>query len=138
MTMTLPLSHTGRMQSRNLVTPNSVLPLPAYLKKGAYIRITKMRACPGGAPACPHPIYSPGAWSNILSLPVAYWMEGFLLADVLKRDCIRLNRRVRDGVVVRGVFTSTKICAVNEDEVTTYNSVYRLELATPFIPGLWS
>jgi hypothetical protein len=97
-----------------------------------------MRACPGGAPACPRPIYSPGAWSNILSLPVAYWMEGLLLADIVKRDCIRLDRRVRDGVVVRDVFTSTKICAVNEDEVTTYNSVYRLELMTPCIPGLWS
>jgi hypothetical protein len=126
------------MQSRNLIPPNSVLPLPAYLRKGAYIRLTKMRACPGGAPACPRPIYSPGAWTNILSLPVAYWMEGFLLADVVNRDCIRLDRRVRDGVVVRGVFTSTKICAVHEDEVTTYNSVYRLELVTPFIPGLWS
>ena len=126
------------MQNRKGAPLDLVLPLPTYLKKGAYIRITKLRASPGGAPACPRPIYSPGAWSNILSLPVAYWMEGFLLADVVKRDCIRLDRRVRDGVVVRGVFTSTKICAVNEDEVITYNSVYRLELVTPFIPGLWS
>ena len=138
MSMTLLLRHTGRMQSRNLVPPDSVLPLPANLKKDAYIRLTKMRASPGGASACPRPIYSPGAWSNILSLPVAYRMEGFLLVDVVKRDCIRLDRRVRDGVVVRGVFTSTKICSVIEDEVTTYNSVYRLELVTPFIPGLWS
>ena len=65
-------------------------------------------------------------------------MEGVLLVDVVKRDCVRLDRRVRDGVVGRGVFTSTKICAVNEDEVTTYNSVYRVELVTPFIPGLLS
>jgi hypothetical protein len=97
-----------------------------------------MRASPGGAPACPRPIYSPEAWSNILSLPVAHWMEGYLLLDVMKRDCIRLDRRVRDGVVVRGIFTSTRICAISDDEVTTYNSVYRLELVTPFIPGLWS
>jgi hypothetical protein len=126
------------MQNRKGAPLDLVLPLPTYLKKGAYIRITKLRASPGGAPACPRPIYSPGAWSNILSLPVAYWMEGYLLADVVKRDCIRLDRRVRDGVVVRGVFTSTKICAVNEDEVTTYNSVYRVELVTPSIPGLLS
>jgi hypothetical protein len=126
------------MQNRKLVPPLSLLPGPAHLKKGSYIRITKMRASLGGAPACPRPIYSPGAWNNILSLPVAYWMEGFLLDDVMKRDFIRLDRRVRDGKVVRGIFTSTKVCAVTEDEVTTFNSVYRLELATPFIPGLSS
>ena len=126
------------MQNRKGDPLELVLPLPAYLKKGAYIRITKMRANPGGAPACPRPIYSPGLWSNILSLPLAYWMEGFLLANVVKRDFIRLDRRVRDGVAVRGIFTSTRICSVNDDEVATYNSVYRIELVTPFIPGLWN
>jgi hypothetical protein len=138
MTMRSPHCHNRRMQNRILARPESLLPLADFLKKGSYVRITKLRAYPGGAPACPRPIYSPGAWSNILSLPVAYWMEGYLLVDVVERDFIRLDRRVRDGVVVRGIFTSTKICAIDDDEVATYNSVYRLELVTPFIPGLCS
>jgi hypothetical protein len=131
-------SHTGRMQKRNLAPPVTTSPLAVYLKKGAYVRLTKLRAVPGGMPACPRPIYTPGAWSNILSLPILYWMEGVLLADIVKRDFIRLHRCVRDGVVARGIFSSTPICAVSDSEVTTYNSIYLVELVTPFIPGLCS
>jgi hypothetical protein len=126
------------MQKRSVAPLISVSPVPEYLKEGAYVRLTKLRAAPGGMPACPRPIYTPGAWTNILSLPILYWMEGILVADVVKRDLIRLDRRVRDGVIARGVFSSTPICAINGNEVTTYNSIYLVELTTPFIPGLCS
>jgi hypothetical protein len=89
-------------------------------------------------PACPRPIYSPGLWKNILSLPINYWMEGILLADVIKHGAIRLDRHVRDGIVVKGIFESTRICSIGQTEMATYNSVYRLEIVTPFIPGLLS
>jgi hypothetical protein len=130
--------HSRRMQNRILARPKSLLPRANHLRKGSYVRITKLRATPGGAPACPRPIYEPGLWSEFLSLPVAYWMEGVLLADMVKRSTIRLHRCVRDGVVASGVFTSTPICDISDGEVTTYNSIYLVELVTPFIPGLCS
>ena len=85
-------------------------------------------------PACPRPIYSPGLWKDILSLPTGYWMEGVLIADVIERGAIQLDRRVRDGVMVRGIFRSTRICSIDGSEVTTYNSVYLIEEVTRQVP----
>ena len=127
-----------RMQKIQPILILSTPPSPKHLKKGAYVRVTKLRAAQGGMPACPRPIYSPGLWKDILSLPTGYWMEGVLIADVIERGAIQLDRRVRDGVVVRGIFRSTRICSIEDSEVTTYNSVYLIEEVTPFIPGLLS
>jgi len=59
-------------------------PIP-FLKQGCYVRLKKLRAAPGGAPACPWPIYAPSLWDDVLSLPVGYEMEGFLLDDLVQR-----------------------------------------------------
>ena len=48
------------------------------------------------------PLYFPGAWAGHLSLPVHYWLEGYLLRDVAPGDVIDLDRRVRQGVHIRG------------------------------------
>jgi hypothetical protein len=96
------------------------------MKKGDYVRITKIASVLGGIPACPMPLYSPGAWHGILSLPQDYWMEGVLAADVAKGDRIRLDRVVRLGVVARGFFTSSPICTIRGNEVGTYNSVWQV------------
>lgn len=117
-------------------TPSSIL--PAHLEKGAYVRITKLRVAVGGIPACPKPIYAPGLWTKALSLPLNYWMEGILVADVRKNGIIRLERRIRDGVVADGFFTSTRIYSVKGDKVRTFNSIYLIETVEPFIPGLRS
>jgi hypothetical protein len=127
-----------RMQKIQPILILSTSPSPKHLKKGAYVRVTKLRAAEGGMPACPRPIYSPGLWKDILSLPTGYWMEGVLLADVVKHGAILLRRQVRDGVKAMGVFRSTRVCSIEESEVTTYNSVYLIEEVTPFIPGLLS
>ena len=116
----------------------SASPLPRHLKKGAYVRVTKLRATEGGMPACPRPLYSPGAWHNVLSLPIGYWMEGTLLADVVKLGAILLRRRFRDGVDAQGIFRSTQICTVVDKEIMTYNSVYLIEEVTPSVAGLRS
>jgi hypothetical protein len=109
---------------------------PRHLKNGTYVRVTKIHATVGGFPPCPKPIYAPGLWTGILSLPVDYWMEGFLMADVVKNGLIRLERRVRDGTIADGFFTSTRIYSVKDDKVRTFNSIYRIETVEPFIPGL--
>ena len=102
-----------------------------FLKKGCYVRINKLRAAPGGAPACPWPIYAPSLWDDVLSLPIGYEMEGFLLDDLVQRGYIQLDRRIRNQVVRRGIFTSTRIIQIAGGEVTTYNSVYEVTAVEP-------
>jgi hypothetical protein len=111
--------------------------LPSHLRKNTYVRVTKLHATVDGIPACPKQIYEPGLWPG-LSLPINYWMEGILLADVLKNGHIRLDRRVRDSLPADGVFVSTRVCSVLNDKVRTFNSIYLIEAVEPFIPGLRS
>lgn len=94
------------------------------MKRGDYVRICKIGSAPGGIPACPMPLYSPGAWAGVLSLPYHYYMDGYLAADIVKADRIRLDRYVRHGVVARGFFTSSPICVIRGNEVQTYNSTW--------------
>jgi hypothetical protein len=94
------------------------------MKRGCYVRIEKLRATPYGLPACPLPLYFPGAWAGHLSLPVDYWLEGYLLRDVAPGDVIDLDRRVRHGLAVRGRFVSSRICSCSNAEIATVNSVY--------------
>ena len=115
------------------------------LKKGTYVQLHKLRMAPAGAPACPWPIYFPSLWDDVLSLPVGYEMEGFLLDDIVRRGYIQLDRRIRtqwrpsateprgrlDLVIVRGIFTSTRILGIAGDEVTTHNSVYAVTAIEP-------
>ena len=103
----------------------------AFLKKGCYVRLKKLRAAPGGVPACPWPIYAPSLWDDVLSLPVGYEMEGFLLDDLVQRGYIQLDRRIRNQVIRRGIFTSTRILRIAGVEVTTYNSVYEVTAVEP-------
>ena len=105
-------------------------PIP-FLKKGCYVRIKKLRAAPDGAPACPWPIYAPSLWDDVLSLPVGYEMEGFLLDDLVQRGYIQLDRRIRNQVVRRGIFTSTRVLRIAGGEVTTHNSVYEVTAVEP-------
>jgi hypothetical protein len=98
----------------------------ALIKKGGYVHITKLCAEPGGIPACPWPLYLGLGQDGILSLPVGYEMEGFLLEDLVYRGYIQLDRRLRNHVVARGIFTSSRICRIVGDEVHTHNSIYRV------------
>jgi hypothetical protein len=77
-------------------------------------------------PACPWPLYPGLGQDGILSLPVGYEMEGFLLEDLVYRGYVQLDRWRRNRVTVRGIFTSSRICRILGDEVHTHNSVYRV------------
>jgi hypothetical protein len=80
------------------------------------------------------PLYSPGAWDGILSLPRDYWMDGYLAADIAKGARIRLDRHVRLGVVARGFFTSSPVCTIKGNEVATYNSVWQVNRVPAWRP----
>jgi hypothetical protein len=101
------------------------------VKRGDYVRIEKIGSTPGGIPACPLPLYSPGAWEGHLSLPRSYWMEGYLVETPRRGFAIRLRRYVRHGVVKTGYFQSSTIEAIRGDLITTYNSVWQVRRVPP-------
>ena len=58
-------------------------------------------------------------------------MEGFLLDDLVQRGYIQLDRRIRNQVVRRGIFTSTRILRIVGGELSTHNSVYEVTAVEP-------
>ena len=101
-----------------------------FLRKCCYVRLKKLRAAPGGALACPWPIYAPSLWDDVLSLPVGYEMEGFLLDDLVERGYIHGPPNPQPGRPARN-FTSTRIVRIAGGELTTYNSVYEVTAVEP-------
>ena len=86
------------------------------------VRITKLSETPDSEwPASEWSAFVPGSG---LALPVGYTMDGTLAAPIEIGSPIVLLRTVRNGVVQRGIFTSTN---VREILLVTKNSIYRVE-----------
>jgi hypothetical protein len=62
------------------------------------------------------------------SLPVAYELEGELLAPVVVGYPLVIQRTVRNGVVCEGQFTSSPVREIGPDWVRTDNSVYQVKV----------
>jgi hypothetical protein len=100
-----------------------------------YVRLTKVSAVPN--PLCPTPLaenYIQGTDNGDVSLPLDYVAEGYLLGEVKVGLSLRMDRRIRNGIPVDGLFESTTIldrtiCTLdnNIQYITTRNSIYRLE-----------
>jgi hypothetical protein len=96
------------------------------MREGDYVRLEKVGCTPGGIPACPMPLYSPGCWDGVLSLPRSYWMDGYFVETPMRGQPIRLRRYVRLGVIKRGYFRSSRIEAIKGDLIVTHNSVWQV------------
>jgi hypothetical protein len=101
------------------------------MREGDYVRLEKVGCTPGGIPACPMPLYSPGAWDGVLSLPRSYWMDGYFVETPMRGHPIRLRRYVRLGVVADGYFQSSRIQTIKGDLIVTYNSVWQVRRVPP-------
>jgi len=98
------------------------------MQVGTLVRITKTKAAPNA-------LFPPGrlrpgnsAASPRHSLPVAYAMEGVLLADVEVGKPVCLARMARNGEEAVGLFTSIPLVSVTQDGFATANPSYRIEL----------
>ncbi len=104
-------------------------------RKGLYVRLCKIGQQAHGVPACPAAWYTPGAsLENHLSTPIGIRLEGFLLASIREGGRIRLDRHVRDGVVARGIFCSSRVYSIRNNEIHTGNSVYVITRVPPLLP----
>lgn len=91
-----------------------------------YIRIQKVATAPmPDKPPGDPCIYAMGQLNPGISLPIDYWMEGWLQIPITLGGRVLLHRRVRNGVEQTGIFISSPIIAIhNEREFSTANSKY--------------
>jgi len=85
----------------------------------------------------PLAIYPAAGWDGFIpgrlgrvdeSLPVAYELDGKLLAPLTLGQPIRIRRTARNGVICDGDFTSSPVQEIGTDWVRTENSVYLLRI----------
>ena len=99
------------------------------MKAGQRVKITKLQPVDNAAFPTPRwTDHTPGSDNPGQSLPVEYWIEGTLLANIVVGSCVRVNRDVRNGVVVSGLFTTSPVQSISPGEFCTMNSVYKVEL----------
>jgi hypothetical protein len=94
-------------------------------------KITKLKEVDGANyPAAPsHDEYRDGLQSldDKFSPNVDYWIIGELIQPPSIGHYVVVDRWVRNGVAIRGVFHSSLVTKITEDGFETQNSVYRLE-----------
>jgi hypothetical protein len=72
--------------------------------------------------------YEMGKYNGDITLPIEYWLEGFLNDDepTVGKSVVVL-RTSRNGVQMGGLFSSSTVTEVTDDGFKTLNSVYKLE-----------
>jgi len=80
-------------------------------------------------------LYIPGALNanGTVSPPVDYEVEGDILYPIEIGKPVIMDRQIRNGVVARGIFQTSKIVKIEENLLYTCNSVYKLEVESESI-----
>ena len=68
-----------------------------------------------------------------MSLPVEYWIEGYLFEEPEVGKSVVVEREVRNGIKASGVFITSAVVKILEDGFETKNSIYKLEVLA--LPG---
>lgn len=64
---------------------------------------------------------------NLLSLPVEYEIEGYLISDIQVGKPVFVERTKRNGVISSGLFTTSIVVSSLEGFFETLNSVYKID-----------
>ena len=89
------------------------------------IYIEKLAEVTGGLPARSmdeHIMGKPNDYHT--SIPIEYNLEGNLIYDIKVGENVFIDRTKRNGVEVRGVFTTSRVTEVGDKYFKTQNSVY--------------
>jgi hypothetical protein len=71
--------------------------------------------------------YLVGEHNGNVSLPVEYWLEGYIVGELTVGESLVVNRTSRNGIEVGGIFTTSEVTEITKDGFKTLNSVYKLE-----------
>ena len=90
------------------------------------IYIEKLAEVEGGLPARSMEEHNMGKPNDYCysSIPIEYNVEGYLLYEIEVGKNVFIDRIKRNGVEVRGVFTTSRVTEVGDKYFKTQNSVY--------------
>jgi hypothetical protein len=93
-----------------------------------YVRLTKIKASENPEYETPHwNAYKHGVVNKGTSIPVDYWVEGYLIRPIKVGEYAAIDRRIRNGEEVSGFMTTSQILEINGDIFQTLNSIYKIE-----------
>lgn len=98
------------------------------MKRRAYVKISKISA--SDDPQYPTPTkddYESLHTETPLSLPIDYWIEGYLHKEPEIGKSVVVEREVRNGVKMLGTFVTSSVVKITDNGFETLNSVYKLE-----------
>ena len=90
------------------------------------IYIEKLAEVTGGLPARnmdEHIMGKPN--DNYSSIPIEYNLEGYLLYEIEVGKNVFIDRTKRNGVEVRGMFSTSRVTEVGDKYFKTQNSLYK-------------
>lgn len=89
------------------------------------IYIEKLAEVTGGLPAIKMEEHIAGeSQGDNYSIPIEYNLEGYLLYEIEVGKNVFIDRTNRNGVDVRGVFTTSRVTEVGDNYFKTQNSLY--------------
>lgn len=71
--------------------------------------------------------YVAGEDNGDVSLPVEYYLEGFIREPLTVGKPCLVDRTSRNGIEIAGMFITSEITEITKDGFKTLNSVYKLE-----------
>jgi hypothetical protein len=71
--------------------------------------------------------YEKGEYNPNVSLPIEYWLEGYLKQEPTIGKSVLVDRTSRNGIEVAGVFASSTVTELTDNGFKTLNSIYKLE-----------
>lgn len=88
--------------------------------------IEKIAEVKGGIPARKMEDHISGQdMDDNLSIPIEYNLEGYLIGEIEVGKNVIVDRTKRNGLEVRGMFTTSMVTEVGDSFFKTANSVYR-------------
>lgn len=98
------------------------------------VKITKVGISKNPKVLTPYPeIYKYGKINEGVSVPIDYWIIGELINPIIEGQSIRVNREVRNGVKISGLFKTSFVTKIESSQfkntltIETENSKYLVE-----------
>ena len=93
-----------------------------------YIRLTKIKPAENASYPTPDwDNYEHGDLNRNSSLPVDYWVEGYLINPPKIGESVKIEREIRNGEKVYGFMVTSPVTKIDGDFFETLNSIYKIE-----------
>jgi hypothetical protein len=97
------------------------------MKKRKYVRISKLSASEDPEVQTPSlEDYETLKGHAAISLPVDYWLEGYLFEDIEVGKSVLVQREIRNGLKVSGMFKTSEVVKISENTFETLFSKLKI------------